>query len=352
VELVLAFALILAGSTRILIAAVGLLAVFTGVLGWLLVLGDAAPACGCFGASTSVKSSTTSNLLGILRNLLLIGVSVCVLWPVRNFRRSEQSVLAHHARVRAGGFTLVELLIVLGLIATLMTLILAATAQVRETANLVRCGEQLRQIGLVSRQYAMWNHDYVLREGDPHPLNIERFPPWPTMFLAYRIEANSVAYLDAIDAIRILQCPTVTDDRPVGYEVNAIALSETWPFGGREAAGPTKLSQVRRASEVVYLAEGVDYVHADLSTTDGDRERLDGNYWPGAWDFWSFEALPSPLGASLGITDRRHAGRRLNLLFFDGHVKAMTTSELTYRMFDDGIRSHPNRRPIPRPSQR
>lgn len=74
------------------------------------------------------------------------------------------------ARIRRrDGFTLVELLVVIGIIAVVMAILLPSLSRARETAKRIKCLSNMRQLGAAVMAYTVDNEGHFPRLGSWHP---------------------------------------------------------------------------------------------------------------------------------------------------------------------------------------
>src|SRR5947208_16933729 len=86
---------------------------------------------------------------------------------------------ATRPRRRSGAFTLVELLVVIGIIAVLIGVLLPALNRAREHAYSVQCLSNLRQIGIAAQMYAQQNHGQLpLGAGTKGGGTLQKFLDW------------------------------------------------------------------------------------------------------------------------------------------------------------------------------
>jgi len=80
--------------------------------------------------------------------------------------------------IRRSGFSLIELLVVISIIALLIALLLPALGEARAVARTAVCQSQLKQIGLAQLLYATDNRNYFPLAYD-HTTGSLLTPVWP-----------------------------------------------------------------------------------------------------------------------------------------------------------------------------
>ena len=150
------------------------------------------------------------------------------------------------SRPRAGGFTLVELLVVVGIIAILISLLLPALNKAREQANSIKCMSNLRQICEGLFAYTAENKGYIvpsynLPQTPGSPTNWTSGPGiimdgWPCI-----LDRDGFVRSDAQSTNTVFYCPNTVDINGMAggqtgtYQANPRGWIE-WPM---EFAGPT-----------------------------------------------------------------------------------------------------------------
>ncbi len=155
-------------SRRWVQVSVGLLVLYSLVLVRLLFMDDP-PSCGCLSVP-GLRGTTEEAAAGLLRNAALIWLgSVALRTPIDRARRTGRQTSP--ASRRAAGFTLIEVLVTISIIAILTGILLPALAGARRQAQLTRFSVMQRQLNLALTQYAH-DHDasmpYFASRNDPY----------------------------------------------------------------------------------------------------------------------------------------------------------------------------------------
>jgi prepilin-type processing-associated H-X9-DG protein len=217
-----------------------------------------------------------------------------------------------HRRRRPIAFTLVELLIVVGIVALLIAILLPALSVARENAKAVACLSNLRQLATAAHGYCGANRgSYPLAYWTEVRLPRVISSGWD--FTSIRDTSRATTTVEAGllwgggPATAVQQCPSydgrsnTAADPFTGYNYNTSFIGH----GQFETVvAPRKASQVKRASEVALFG--------------------DGQYSTGANKFMR---APLPNRDDAGFTDRaagtqgyRHRART-NVAFADGHAE-------------------------------
>ncbi|HEY0010022.1 MAG TPA: DUF1559 domain-containing protein [Tepidisphaeraceae bacterium] len=251
------------------------------------------------------------------------------------------------------GFTLVELLVVIGIIAVLISLLLPALGKARKASQVIVCGSNLRQIGLAFHMYAN-AHKNVLPPA--------HYTNWPTIghswddFLmmsgmlgrrdnftqAEYDQPGGPAYLGSTKQVKALQCPADIERTGNGalkrsYGVNIAlrfgykprpdgSMQNAWVgmFAPLDPTSPNMVNDTRcfkiteaKASSNTFMA--TEFAHADngvgaIWAQAGPTSLGAGGYAP-----WQLDSQTGNTPAN--VTKFLHDGM-VNYLYVDGHVEA------------------------------
>jgi prepilin-type N-terminal cleavage/methylation domain-containing protein/prepilin-type processing-associated H-X9-DG protein len=216
------------------------------------------------------------------------------------------------------GFTLVELLVTMGLIGVLLSILLPTVSGTRRQANALICMSNLRQWGLAMQMYANQNNGYLARRGQGvgPTFNIVRPTDW---FNALPPLIGSKSFQDLAAAGQIARpgdksvwlCPEATDMGGPYYWSYGMNMGLcVWEMNVNNG-NPDKITGVGNESIMVLFADA-----------------------PGNYD----AVFPSVTSGGYNPV-ARHPNTSVNICFLDGHVEPIAGS---YIGVGTGLIEHPD----------
>lgn len=221
--------------------------------------------------------------------------------------------------LRPPAFTLVELLVVIGIIAVLIGILLPVLSRARAAANSVKCLSNLRQLGLATAMYAGEHGNYL-----PYPtISLGEGFLWFNVLDPYLQQAEFRTDRSGVAAGRnykpYKQCPVYdTFDRGTdsGLQDSLTEAARTYKMNSmlrhNDPHAQAKVTEVKHSSEVVYIGDAIslDFTGPIPSLFESMEFSMEVN---------------DPTEANPAL---RHIGGA-NILFVDGHAENVVLRTIT-----------------------
>ena len=236
------------------------------------------------------------------------------------------------------GFTLVELLVVIGIIAVLIAILLPALNAARQQAVTVQCASNIRQIGQALQIYFVENNGYIPKPNyspqAPFPAAASKIY-WHDQLAKYMaIPKDWYGFPDRYMIDKrpwdgtVLACPVRHGDpTKISYHVNR--LFTNWDGTNmytrttyRGAWDMTKITQYKRPGDTMYLCE--QWSQATYPFVTSITQVYNAN------EIKRVPQLASINGSYAAPESRHNRGKVANFLFLDGSVKTLRADQLAY----------------------
>lgn len=247
------------------------------------------------------------------------------------------------------GFTLVELLVVISIIALLLAVLMPALGKARESAKTVMCSANLKQQGLASAMYSQNNSDAIVPER-MYSVSVAQAQDADTLIWAALLapyiqnskgskSANQGGYWaedkDIESTLSVFKCPSQKDRFQftwyMRYGINLNYVSQPYVSGGPRLK---KTASISAPATRLHICDSMDNVPAKekLGTyTQKLRNNIKSAF---GYGYPGMAVWPTEDGQGLGsyvllVSDRHKGGS--NCLYFDGHTKGLNYNDIMYK---------------------
>jgi prepilin-type N-terminal cleavage/methylation domain-containing protein/prepilin-type processing-associated H-X9-DG protein len=259
------------------------------------------------------------------------------------FRRGENAVVAPDRARGHRAFTLVELLVTIGIIAVLISVLLPVLGRAKRESNRAFCLNNIRSMQLAQLQYANDHNGYLIQAGLGHRgVAINEDVTWVNTLREYYggSSASSDGKYDNASGI-VSRCPS--DDSPhwpggvpvpasnppafrrTSYGINEFLDRDLCPWGPKQSTDTppggwySKITRVRRPSVTVQFLEMAR--HGEFAAADHPHvENWTGSNPP------AIAARQMEVGAHGG--PRAGWDSMANYGFLDGHAESLRFREV------------------------
>lgn len=195
---------------------------------------------------------------------------------------------------RCRGMSLIEMMIVIGIVAVLAAILTAVAQPALRKARSAKCLSNLKQIGALMLQYANEHNGALATPGNSSDTNLAA--SWTTALGDYSVALKS----------DVLICPSDPDPnkKANGYSYAMNGLLDQGFDTGNKVYQPLRLTSVRKPSQIIFFAD----------------------------------SIASKNGRSVGVSTVQYLhDAKFNAVFLDGHCATLRSQDSTNTIWNPAL---------------